>query len=82
MDHPALRHRKLFSIEELNQAIRELRDRINQRPFRKREGSRASQFAALDKPTLNPLPAEPFDLGQWSRARVNIDYHIIFDANY
>jgi hypothetical protein len=25
----ALRHRKFFSIDELNQAIRELRDRIN-----------------------------------------------------
>lgn len=61
----ALLHRKFFSIEELNQAIRELRDRINQRPFRKREGSRASQYAALDKPALNPLPAEPFDLSQW-----------------
>ncbi len=78
----ALRYRKFFSIEELNQAIRERRDRINQRPFRKREGSRASQFAALDKPALNPLPAEPFDLSQWSRARVNIDYHIVFDTNY
>ncbi len=78
----ALRHRKFFSIEELNQAIRELRDRINQRPFRKREGSRASQFAALDKPALNPLPAEPFDLSEWSRTRVNIDYHIVFDTNY
>ncbi|MGD0782177.1 MAG: hypothetical protein ABSA30_04865, partial [Candidatus Aminicenantales bacterium] len=32
----AFRHRKFFSIEELNRAIRELRDRINQRPFRKR----------------------------------------------
>jgi hypothetical protein len=31
---------------------------------------------------LNPLPAEPFDLSQWSRARVNIDYHIDFDANF
>ena len=78
----ALRHRKFFSIEELNQAIRELRDRINQRPFRKREGSRASQFVAIDKPALNPLPAEPFDLSQWSRARVNIDYHIVFDTNF
>jgi hypothetical protein len=28
----ALRHRKFFSIEELNQAIHELRERINQRP--------------------------------------------------
>ncbi len=65
----ALRHRKFISIEEVNQAVRGLRDRINQRPFRKREGSRASQFAAIDKPALNPLPAEPSDLSQWSRAR-------------
>jgi hypothetical protein len=28
------------------------------------------------------LPAEPFDLSQWSRARVNIDYHIAFDTNF
>src|SRR5437764_676252 len=66
----ALRNRKFFSIEEVNQAIRELR--INHRPFRKPEGSRASEFAAVDKSALNPLPAEPFDLSQWSRARVNI----------
>jgi len=78
----ALRNRKFFSIEELNQAIRELRDRINQRPFRKREGSRATQFAAVDKPAMGPLPPERFDLSEWSRARVNIDYHIAFDTNY
>lgn len=78
----ALRNRKFFSIEELNQAIRELRDRINQRPFRKREGSRATQFAAVDKPAMGPLPVERSDLSEWSRARVNIDYHIAFDTNY
>jgi len=78
----AMPNRNFFSIEELNQAIRELRDRVNRRLFRKREGSRASQFAVLDKPALNPLPAERFDLSQWSRARVNIDYHIVFDTNY
>jgi hypothetical protein len=66
----------------LNQTIRELRDKINQRPFRKREGSRATQFAAVDKPALSPLPAERFDLSEWSRARVNINDHIVFDSNY
>jgi hypothetical protein len=30
---------------------------------------------------LRPLPAERFDMSQWSRARVNIDYHIASDAN-
>src|SRR5215510_14789905 len=78
----ALRNRTFFSIEELNQAIRELRDRINQRPFRRREASRVTQFAAVDKPALSPLPAERLDLSEWSRARVNIDYHIAFDTNY
>ena len=56
----ALRNRKFFSIEELNQAIRELRDRINQRPFRKREGSRATQFAAVDKPALSSASGGAF----------------------
>ena len=31
---------------------------------------------------MGPLPAERFDLSEWSRARVNIDYHIVFDTNY
>jgi hypothetical protein len=77
----ALRHHKFFSLEELNLAIRELLTKLNNRPFRKRDGSRAPVFAAIDKPALKPLPAEPFDLSEWSRARVNIDYHVSFDSN-
>src|SRR5918996_3730200 len=74
----ALRHRRLFSLEETNEAIRELLVRLNERPFRKREGSRRSLWESLDKPALKPLPSDRFDLSQWSRARVNIDYHIAF----
>ena len=82
----ALRHHKFFSLEEANAAIRELLERLNHRPFRKRlmpepGASRASEFARLDKPALKPLPAEAFDMSEWSRARVNIDYHVLFDAN-
>ena len=77
----ALRHHKFFSLEELNVAIRELLTKLNHRSFRKRDGSRASAFEAIDKPALKPLPTEPFDLSEWSRARVNIDYHVAFDSN-
>ena len=56
--------------------------KLNERPFRKRSGSRASLFATLDKPALSPLPGERFDLSEWARARVNIDYHVVFDGNY
>jgi len=79
----ALRNRRFFGIEELNRAIRELLVKLNQRPFRKRPGSsRASLFETLDRPALAPLPGERFDLSEWAKARVNIDYHVVFDGNY
>ena len=78
----ALRNRRFFSIDELNQVIRELLAKFNQRPFRKRAGTRASLFETLEKPELSALPADRFDLSQWSKARVNIDYHVAFDSNF
>jgi len=57
----ALRHRKFFSLDELNEVIRELLDRLNHRPFRKKDGTRASVWEAVDRPALKPLPLEPFD---------------------
>jgi hypothetical protein len=38
-------------------------------------------FEALNRPALKPLPTEPFDLSEWSRARVNTGYRVTFDAN-
>ncbi|MBN8732184.1 MAG: hypothetical protein J0L64_16705 [Acidobacteria bacterium] len=32
-------------------------------------------------PALKPLPGEAFGLTEWSRARVNIDYHVAFNSN-
>jgi hypothetical protein len=72
----ALRHQRFYSITELNEAIVELRDRINNRPFRKRGGALASLFAELDRPALQPLPAQRYQLAEWIKARVNIDYHL------
>ncbi len=53
--HSRTAPRKFFSVAELNEAIEELLDRMNQRPFRKREGRRASLYAALDRPALQPF---------------------------
>src|SRR6202167_4879561 len=46
----ALRHRRFHDLSELNQTIRELLVRLNDRAFRKRDGSRSSVFAAVDRP--------------------------------
>lgn len=78
----SLRHRKFFSLAEANQAVGELLYRINHRPFRKRDGSRASVFETLDKPALQPLPQQRFEISEWEKARVNIDYHVAFDGNF
>ncbi len=78
----ALRKRKFFSLEEVNQAIAELLVRLNQRPFRKREGSRATLFAQLDRPALKPLPATRYQFGEWKTARVNLDYHVEVDRHF
>jgi transposase len=78
----ALRKRKFFSLAEVNQAIAELLPRLNQRPFRKREGSRATLFAQLDQPALKPLPATRYQFGEWETARVNIDYHIEVERHF
>jgi len=72
----ALRHRKFFSLGELNAAIRELLGKLNRRPFKKRDGCRESLFQQVDQPVLRALPAERYDLSVWSKAMVNIDYHV------
>ena len=78
-----LRQRRFLSIREANEAIRELLPDLNNRPFRKRrEECRASLFAKIDRPALQPLPAERFDLSVWLQARVNIDYHVAYDGNW
>jgi len=72
----ALRKHKFFSLDEANRAITKLLTKLNQRPFRKREGSRASLFAQLDRPALKPLPGTDFEFGKWKTTRVDLNYHI------
>lgn len=78
----ALRHRVFHSLVELNGAIAELLERLNSRPFRKLPGSRRSQFEALDRPALRPLPAVPYEYAEWKKATVGIDYHIEIERHY
>ena len=73
----ALRHERFTSLGELNERIRELVSRLNEKPFRKRpEESRASLFRALDQPALRPLPTQRYEHAEWLAARVHPDYHV------
>jgi len=80
----ALRNRTFFSLVELNASIRELLERLNNRPFKKLSGSRMSRFLEIDKPALQPLPALAFEYAEWKiRKRPGIDYHVeVYDHYY
>jgi hypothetical protein len=77
-----LRHHTFFALAEVNAAISELLPAFNAHPFKKLPGSRHSLFATLDRPALQPLPAQPYEYAEWKRARVNIDYHVEVEGHY
>jgi len=78
----ALRDMRFFNVTELNQAMAAPLARLNEQLFQKMEGSRNSWFETLERDHLLPLPAMPFELGLWSKAKVNIDYHVIVENHF
>jgi len=78
----ALRDRTFFSVGEVNAAIRELLEKLNQRRFQKLDTSRKELFENLERPALRPLPERPYQFALWKRAKVNLDYHIEVEGHY
>jgi len=77
-----LRKRQFFSIDEINQAIRERLEALNNREMRHLGKSRKELFEELDKPALKPLPERVYELAEWKRAKVSIDYHVEYSGHY
>ena len=71
-----LRHTVLADVQAANVALGALLASLNERPFQKLDGSRASLFAALDAPALSPLPAQPWQWASFKTVTVHIDYHV------
>jgi len=78
----ALRNHTFFSIEELNRAVAEKLQDLNNRKFQKMDGTRRSLYETIDRPALKPLPAAPYQYAECKKVRVNIDYHIEIDDHY
>jgi transposase len=77
-----LRKRQFFSIEEINEALWERLEDLNTRTMQHMERSRLDMFEELDKPVLRPLPERAFEVAEWKRAKVSIDYHVEFKKHY
>ena len=77
-----IRNQVFHSLGELNARIRELLEDLNTRPMRLYKASRKELFERLDKPALGPLPADVFEHAAWKKAKLNVDYHIVYDQHY
>jgi transposase len=76
-----IRNESFDSLEALNARIGELLEVLNARPFRKLPGSRQSLFQEIERGSLKPLPETRFVTGDWSTARVGLDYHVEIDGH-
>ncbi len=79
-----LRNRTFFSLDEINAALREELELLNNRPMKDHGGkTRRQRFEEVDKPYAQPLPAEPFRI---SRIKLDVlvapNYHIRYEDHH
>jgi transposase len=77
-----LRNRKFFSLSELNAAMSEKLDALNDRTMKEYGKTRRELFELWDRPALKPLPQSDYEIAFWKKATVNIDYHIEIEKHY
>ncbi|MFQ5453337.1 MAG: IS21 family transposase [Desulfobacterales bacterium] len=79
-----LRNRQFFSLQELNDALREELRKYNNQPMKDYGGqSRFERFIAFEKPFAKPLSAERFALINLKEGvKVARDYHVAFEKRF
>jgi transposase len=77
-----LRNRIFHSLAEARAAVRDLLDKLNDRPFKRMKGCRRSLYEAIERPVLKKLPPVPYEYAQFKKASVNIDYHVEYDRHF
>ena len=71
-----LRNRTFYSLEELNEAIRELLEKHNNTPFQRLKVSRRQLFEEIEKSELKPLPITRYEFKKFLNLKVQFNYHI------
>ena len=77
-----LRNTIFYSISEINMQLKERLTILNNQPLQKMKISRQQLFEEIDKPVLRPLPPDRYQYAIWKQAKVNIDYHFVFEGHY
>lgn len=70
-----------FSLEQFNHDLWAKLEKLNRANFKKKEHSRI-YYWEVERDTLQPLPAAPYEYMERRVAKVSSDYHIRFDNAY
>ena len=68
-----------YTLEEFNGFCLERVRWLNSRPFSAKEGSRDSVYGAEERPHMQPLPSERYEMCEWRSCKVAPDYHVTVD---
>jgi hypothetical protein len=72
----APRNQTFFSLQELNQAIRQRLELVNNTPFQQMEINRRELFNEIEENELQALPSERYEIRQYQVSRVEFHHHI------
>ena len=76
------RRRRFTSITEINQALTECIERINDRRHSRFGLSRRERFETVEKAALKPLPLGEVDGGEWKEAKLHPDCYVSVEGDY
>lgn len=73
-----LREMTFFSLKDLNIEIRKRLEIYNSLLFQRKEASRKELFQSVERQYLKPLPASPYEIKQYNRAKVQKMGYVYF----
>ena len=76
-----LEESEFFSLEQFNDKLWNLLEKLNNASFKKKDYSRTHYWQA-EREALQPLPESPYEYMERRVAKVSSDYHIRFDNAY
>jgi len=76
------RRHRFTSLSEINRALTECIERINDRRHTRFGVSRRERFETVEKAALKPLPLGGVDCGEWKDATLHADCYVYIDGDY
>jgi transposase len=76
------RRERFTSLAQINRALSECVDKINERAHSRFGISRRERFESVERAALKALPADDYDAGEWKEATLHADCYLLIEGVY